>query len=1457
MATTLPRSRIFPYISTVVAVAVALGLSLLLGDIIERTPFLLFWPVVVISGWYGGRQAGLLATALTILVVTYFIQAPQGNSALDSNSLLATGIFLLVAILVSWFSSARRNAEDEAQQARDWLSVTLTSIGDAVIATDTDGKITFINPITSALTGWEQQEAVGKPINEVFRIVNEQTRQAVENPVARVLMEGTIVGLANHTVLISKDGTERPIDDSGAPIRDREGNIIGAVLVFHDVTARKQAEQKQAELAAIVQSSDDAIISKDLNGIILNWNPGAERIYGYRAEEVIGKPISILVPPDQPDEIPRILERLKRGEHINHYETQRVTKDGKRLDIFLSVSPIKDASGRVVAAAKIARDITERKRAEALIRESEKRFRTMADTVPGCVWTAGPDGSIDYANKYWYDFSGLTEAQTAGLEWASILHPDDQERTLNAWTNAAQTGAPYELEARNRRADGQWRWLLNRAMPMKDDLNRITGWVGTSMDITDLKEAHETLRKSETQFRLLLESAPEAIIISNQDGQIILVNAQAERTFGYSREEMLGKPIEMLMPEHFRIGHIVHRADYIGAPSGRLMGAGRDLTGRRKDGSEFPIEVGLNLAETVEGPQVVSFVTDITTRKLAEAALRESEERYRTLFEDSPIALSEQDYSKVKAHIEQLRGQGVGDLNAYLDVHPEEIAVCLSKVQLTDANKADVALYKANSKEDLLTTPKQVVPEAAMPMQRVILLAIAEGRTRLDAELLNQTLTGKEIWIALSWSVVAGFEDTYGKVLVSMTDITPRKQAEERLRASQQQFSAIFDNTLDAILVTDDEARYVDANQVACELLGIPSDKLIGMRVTDFADPALEPEEFERIWTAFLAEGTQQEWEYPIYRADGTVRIVEYSAKAHFLPHRHVSFLRDITKRKLAERRAQILHQLTAAISGALTPEQVADVVVGQGVATLGGSLAVVCRLDGAQLEILNTSGVPEHVYERYRNLTLDFHVPITDAMRSQQPVWIETLDAYITAYPHLKDSLQATGSKAVAAIPLLVHGQTLGGIGISFPHNRTFSEEERSFILALAQQCAQALERARLYQSEQSAREAAEARAARIARLQAVTAALSEALTMDEIARVVVHEGQAALKAATGALNLLVDDDTFEVVYTTSSRLAESERERWRRFPADLSFPVSDAVRTRQPLWLETDEERNARYPAILPLSEIYPGAWAIVPLLVGEEAIGAVSWTFDKNQRLSEEERAFMMALGLLCAQALERARLIEQEKLKAVLEERQRIARDLHDAVSQTLFAANMMAQSLPRLWERKPHTIPGRLEELARLTQGAASEMRVLLLELRPTVLLESKLSELLGQLVQIARARSRQLAITITIEGAPALPPDVHLAFYRVAQETLNNIIKHSGASQVVVHFASDQGRAELRISDNGKGFSVQETASGFGLEMMRERAQEIGATLEMTSQAGQGSEVALVWEAERSTDVVR
>jgi PAS domain S-box-containing protein len=276
---------------------------------------------------------------------------------------------------------SREEALKDAHRSRDFLQTTLASIGDAVIATDIEGRISFANPVALALLGWPEAELRGRHLDDVFHIVNEFTRAQVESPVARVLREGIIVGMANHTVLVAKDGTEIPIDDSGAPIRRADGPIQGTVLVFRDVTDRRRAGETSRLLASIVESSGDAIIAKDLDGIITSWNRGAERIFGYTPDEIIGKPVSILAGRGHEDEIPRILERVRNGERIDHFETVRRTKTGKEIRVSLSISPLHDALGRIVGASKIARDITERVQAAERLAQLNDELRRSNDEL--------------------------------------------------------------------------------------------------------------------------------------------------------------------------------------------------------------------------------------------------------------------------------------------------------------------------------------------------------------------------------------------------------------------------------------------------------------------------------------------------------------------------------------------------------------------------------------------------------------------------------------------------------------------------------------------------------------------------------------------------------------------------------------------------------------------------------------------------------------------------------------------------------------------------------------------------------------------------------------------------------------------------------------------------------------------------------------------------------------------
>ena len=269
--------------------------------------------------------------------------------------------------------SAQRQHIEDSLRRQETLEVTLSSIGDAVIVTDAQGRVTFLNAVAEGLTGWSSQAATNEPLEKVFRIVNERTGRAVENPVTKVLETGGIVGLANHTVLLARDGRRIPIDDSASPIRLSGGQLFGVVLIFRDITERRRAEEGRAWLAAIVDSSDDAIASKTLEGIVTSWNPGAMRLFGYEPQEIIGRPITTIIPPELHAEEFEVLRRLRRGERIDHFETVRVAKDGRRVDISLTVSPVRDEDGVIIGASKIARDIRARKEAEGQLRDANRR----------------------------------------------------------------------------------------------------------------------------------------------------------------------------------------------------------------------------------------------------------------------------------------------------------------------------------------------------------------------------------------------------------------------------------------------------------------------------------------------------------------------------------------------------------------------------------------------------------------------------------------------------------------------------------------------------------------------------------------------------------------------------------------------------------------------------------------------------------------------------------------------------------------------------------------------------------------------------------------------------------------------------------------------------------------------------------------------------------------------------
>lgn len=503
-----------------------------------------------------------------------------------------------------------------AAEAHAFLAAIVENSEDAIVAYTAAGVILTWNRGAELISGYSAGDAIGKHVSMLVP-PDRLTELAIFNG---QILEGNAASQPNGMCL-DKDGRRIHVSVTGSPIRDDAGKVVAISTILRDISEREEAEQARALLASIVESSDDAIHSVTLDGTILTWNRGAELLFGYSSQEVIGKNVAILAPPSRRDEVRQFLKTIRDGHTISAFDMVLQANDGCGVDISLSISPIRNSAGEVVGAAGIARDISERTVAERKLRESEERFREVFEYAPFGMIVSGMDLRIVQVNAAFCRMVGYAEQELLGKAWTDLAHPDDQETALRRRQGLWKDPAGFvDTELRYIHRNGNVVWGRVRVSLVRDSGGIPLYGVVHVEDITERKRTEEALHESEDRFRNIADGCPTMMWVTNAEGGNQFINRAYREFCGITPEQAEGGRWQLLV-------HPDDASEYIGAFQRAVREQSpfrAEVRIRRADG-EWRL-LGANAEPRVSpvGEYLghVGLSADITDRRRAEQALR-------------------------------------------------------------------------------------------------------------------------------------------------------------------------------------------------------------------------------------------------------------------------------------------------------------------------------------------------------------------------------------------------------------------------------------------------------------------------------------------------------------------------------------------------------------------------------------------------------------------------------------------------------------------------------------------------------------------------------------------------------------------------------------------------------------------------------------------------------------------
>jgi two-component system sensor histidine kinase/response regulator len=504
-------------------------------------------------------------------------------------------------------------------------------------------------------------------------------------------------------------------------------------------------------LASIVESSENAIIGKTLDGTIVSWNKSAEALYGYSAAEVIGKSMSLLIPLDRPDELQEILAKIRSGKRVAHFETIRRTKDGKSIDVSLTVSPIMNEQGAPRGAASIARDIGQQKHAEERLRQSEEKYRALVANIPDVIWSGDAAGKPVFISPKIEAVYGYTpeEICQSGV-WFERIHPDDAPKAHAAYERLLSQGEVFEAEYRIQRKDGRWIWFYARA-ESRYEKNGKRYIDGIASDITERKQALQALEESERKFRSLITHIPDITWSVAADGRVDFVSFNAGRILSFTPEDAyrLGSQVwfDSIHPED---------APRVREAFESLFKAGRpyhvECRMKGRDGEWIWVHARSVATHVKDGMLYADgLLTDITERKKTEENLRASEQRYRLLFDRNLAGV--------------LRGSLEG--------------------QVLECNEAFAKILGYESPRQVLSLRTEDL-HYSTEEHAALVARLNEKKAITNHEMRFRRRNGIPVWAIANITLVEGDNRLKASIIATIVDITDRKSAEEDLRKAKE-----------------------------------------------------------------------------------------------------------------------------------------------------------------------------------------------------------------------------------------------------------------------------------------------------------------------------------------------------------------------------------------------------------------------------------------------------------------------------------------------------------------------------------------------------------------------------------------------------------------------------------------------------------------------------------------------